>query len=289
MKFILSFLFGFILLASAFASVTENCSSISDPTVCTNTGGCEFAEGECSQCQSGWVSLPGADECTQCPTGFDNGWSAQHKQHPAGASSCSDWECTDDDFPIDTNGDGTPDECSACDPTTLPDNAEFTDSCTWRCIIGYYKTNNTCTECPTGSTTTAAGATDISQCTCTGNFYMSGNNTCTACPSNTAECAGLSVDNVTCQTGFIKSITNGVVTCSTCPEHAEQSGNTCICSAGYYGDGNSSCTACPAGTTTSSAGATSDADCHMTSNTKFYDSTGENYMLLIPSTATNIQ
>ena len=290
MKFILSFLFGFIFVLPVFATITQTCSTNSN-----NFSGCsvgcfldEFGESPCAQCQSGTYNDGTFENCQPCPTGFDNGWSAQHKQHPDGASSCSDWECTDDYFPIDTNGDGTPDECSACDPTTLPDNAEFTDSCTWRCIIGYYKTNNTCTECPTGSTTTAAGATDISQCTCTGNFYMSGNNTCTACPSNTAECAGLSVDNVTCQTGLIKNIINGVVTCSSCPEHTQQSGNTCICSAGYYGDGDT-CTACPAGTTTSSAGATSDADCHMTSNTKFYVSTGENYMLLIPSTATNIQ
>lgn len=285
MKFIFSFLFIFILTpihgetTCTTANTTSGCS-----TGCFDSG----LDG-CAPCQTGYYNDGNFVLCQSCEgdSNYNAIISDPTKQHPDGASSCSDWECADDYFPIDTNGDGTPDECSACDPTTLPDNAEFTDSCTWRCIIGYYKTNNTCTECPPGSTTTAAGATDISQCTCTGNFYMSGNNTCTACPSNTAQCAGLSVDNVTCQTGLIKNITNGVVTCSSCPEHTQQSGNTCICSAGYYGDGDT-CTACPAGTT-SDAGATSVASCHMTSNTKFYDSTGENYMLLIPSTATIIQ
>lgn len=285
MKFVFSFLFVFIFLSPSFATIAtaENCATNSTAN-CTQQPGCFFDELDeetpCRLCSAGFACING--EATQCTNTL-----GAHQQHPAGASSCSDWECTDDYFPIDTNGDGTPDECSACDPTTLPDNAEFTDSCTWRCIIGYYKTNNTCTECPTGSTTTAAGATDISQCTCTGNFYMSGNNTCTACPSNTAECAGLSVDNVTCQTGLIKNITNGVVTCSSCPEHTQQSGNTCICSDGYYGDGDT-CTACPAGTT-SNTGATSDADCHMTSSTQFCDAAGENCLNLIPSTATNIQ
>lgn len=255
MKFILSLLFVLVLFTPTFAN--NICANLSQND-CNNTAGCGDWDEDfgCTQCQSGTASAAGETTCASCPTGFDNGWSAQHKTHPYGASSCSDWECETGYFQYGNY-------CIACDPANLPNFAIYPENISncdnWICDTGYYK-----------------GGANSDQCL--------------SCPNNANTCvSGSTAENITCQTGFIKSITNGVVTCSTCPEHAEQSGNTCICSAGYYGDGNSSCTACPAGTTTSSAGATSDADCHMTSNTKFYDSTGENYMLLIPSTATNIQ
>ena len=284
MKFIFSFLFAFIFILPALAD--NQCTNLTPYTTCINIAGCIWNNDgeECSQCQSGTYSAVNDTACHECAT--DSDYLAilndQTKQHPAGASSCSDWECVDDYFPVDTNGDGTPDECSACDPTTLPDNAEFTDSCNWRCKQRFYKNGNTCNACPTNSTTPAPGATSISQCTCIGEFYMNANNECIACPSNTAQCAGLSYQTVTCESRYIKSVSNdGMVTCSPCPEHAVQSGNTCVCAIGYYGDGNT-CTACPAGMT-SPQGATTKSACQMTANTNFCDANGENCMKLLPT------
>jgi hypothetical protein len=252
MKFILSFLFIFVFLSPSFAIIAEDCSPYTtDAATCSNQPGCYWDE---------FDDIP----CRKCPTGFAcvNGEQTQctntlgaHQQHPLGASECSDFICTDGWV---SNGSYCTPNCTGIsEPKFLPAGEENCDN--WKCRENYYR----------------GGAS---------------NDNCLTCPTNANTCSqGTDTTTVTCQTGFIKSITNGVVTCSTCPEHAEQSGNTCVCSIGYYGDGNSSCTACPAGTTTSSTGATSDADCHMTSNTQFCDVNGENCLNLIPDNATNIQ
>lgn len=285
MKFIFSFFICLIFVLPVLANnQCENLTQNTTPT-CTASGGCVWDYGACSQCQSGTYSAPNDNTCTPCPTGFDSDWTSQHKTHPKGASSCSDWECESNYFPTDTNNDGNYDICSPCDPTTLPQNAQFTDSCAWRCNTGYYKNGTTCNSCPSNSTTNAPGATNISQCFCTGSHYMTSNNTCAPCPEHVAQCNSLSYTDVTCESGYIKSVSNGIVTCSPCPEHAVQSGSTCKCNKGYYGDGNT-CTACPYGTT-SALGSTDVSNCQMTPDTQFCDANGENCMKLL-SDATNI-
>lgn len=281
MKFIFSFFLCLILVSPVLA---DQCINQTNQN-CINTAGCEWVAGACSQCESGWYSAPGDNACLSCESGFDSGWTSQHKTHPKGASSCSDWECASDYFPTDTNDDGNYDSCSPCNPATLPQNAQFTDSCAWRCNTGYYKNGTTCNSCPSNSTTNAPGATNISQCFCTGSHYMTSNNTCAPCPEHVAQCNSLSYTNVTCESGYIKSVSNGIVTCSKCPEHAEQSGDTCVCTTGYYSDGNT-CTACPYGTT-SALGSTDVSNCQMTANTQFCDANGENCMKIL-SGATNI-
>ena len=236
MKFIFSFLFGCIFLLPAFGSVTENCYIYSDnTTACTNAGGCEFAEGECSQCQSGWFSLPGADECTQCENGFNNGWSTQHKQHPYGASSCSDWECETGYFQYGNY-------CIACDPTTLPNFAIYPESISncdnWICDVGYYR-----------------GGTN--------------NDECKPCPNNASNCTttGLGYQDVTCTNSYT-AVTHPdhTVTCESCTDsHAINDGGTCKCAVGYYGVPaglDTECHQCPNFASTDDINSQSINDCH---------------------------
>ena len=252
MKFIFSFLFTFIFISPVIAD--NICVNLSN-SVCPATPGCVWEEGECSQCQSGTYSAAGENTCNSCPTGFDSGWATQHKAHPDGAGSCNDFICTDG-YVKSNDGQSCVLNCSGItEPKFLPDGETNCDN--WQCRAGYYR-----------------GGTN--------------NDECKTCPDNSDNCGiiyGLTTATVTCESGYIKSVSNGIVTCSTCPEHAEQSGNTCVCTTGYYGDGNT-CTACPYGTT-SAAGATTKSACHMTQNTKFCDANGENCMKLL-SGANNI-
>ncbi|MBP5794832.1 MAG: hypothetical protein J6W41_02345 [Alphaproteobacteria bacterium] len=253
MKFIFSFLFSFIFLSSAFAD--NICTTlITDATQCNTAGGCIWDNLEpCRQCSAGtYNDGTFTDDCHTCPTGFDSGWATQNKAHPDGASSCDDFICING-YVKSNDGQSCVLNCSGItEPKFLPDGETNCDN--WQCRAGYYR-----------------GGTD--------------NNECKTCPSNSDNCTtnggnyGLTTATVTCESGYIKSVSNGVVTCSTCPEHAEQSGNSCICTTGYYGDGNT-CTACPYGTT-SMAGSTAKSACHMTQNTKFCDATGKNCMKLL--------
>lgn len=243
MKIILSFLFILVFCTPTFAD--NICANLSSDA-CANAGGCEFAEGECSQCQSGWFSLPGADECTQCENGFNNGWSTQHKQHPYGASSCSDWECETGYFQYGNY-------CIACDPTTLPNFAIYPESISncdnWICDSGYYR-----------------GGTN--------------NDECQPCPNNASNCTttGLSYQDVTCTNSYT-AVTHPdhTVTCESCTDsHAINDGGTCKCTVGYYGVPAglaTSCTKCPTGMTTitnnNGNGATDVSECYMTNHTEF--------------------
>lgn len=256
MKFILSFLFTFIFISPVFATITteEECSVYNAYEQCSTYPGCYWSEFEdipCKQCTPGFECVNG--NMNQCTNTL-----GAHQQHPAGASSCDDFICTDG-YIKSADGQSCVLNCSGItEPKFLPDGETNCDN--WQCRAGYYRggtNNDECKTCPSNS----------DNCTTNGGNY------------------GLTTATVTCEYGYVKSVSNGIVTCSTCPEHAEQSGNTCICTTGYYGDGNT-CTACPYGTT-SAAGSTAKSACHMTQNTKFCDANGENCMKLL-SGANNI-
>ena len=329
MKFIFAFLVIFIL-TPIYGETT--CTTANTTSGCS-TGCFDSGLGECAQCQTGYYNDGNFTSCQSCEgdSNYNTIISDPTKQHPDGASSCSDWECVDDYFPVDTNGDGTPDECSACDPTTLPQNAQFTDSCTWRCNTGFYKNGNACNSCPSNSTTTAPGATNVSQCQCEQNKYLTQNNgeyICKSCPqhsftynsgstsitdcqceaqyymggANDNQCiscpehgncayAGRTYLTATCANNYQKNIdtTNHTFSCDDCSDsNATFDGTICKCNANYYGEPNglnTTCTACPAGTT-GEAGATAKSACHMTQNTKFCDANGKCMKLL--QNATNI-
>ena len=156
----------------------------------------------------------------------------------------------------------TTDHCTTC-PTSygvsgkIPNPNAYDDGqseCPWMCDANYYKSGDSCEICPTGATS-PAGSDDVNDCICPTGTHLAYNNGTYSCE----QCSG----NTEYDTGT----------------------NTCICTTGYYGDGNT-CTACPYGTT-SMAGSTTKSACHMTQNTKFCDADGENCMKLL-SGANNI-
>lgn len=257
----------FLMLLLPFNVFATECST--NDSVCISYNGCEINDYGmggilCEACNSGYYnnSTENSTSCKSCETDYDFNTLTTGKQ----------WDSTN--------------------------SSEGNTECPWICTDNWYKSGDECSHCPTNSTS-AAGSTSISDCQCNNGYYMGGANddTCYQCPEHANNCTttGRTYSDITCGDGYTASIntTTHTVSCQSCSDaNAINNGGTCYCNVGYYGTPNglsTSCTACPAGTTTSSAGATSDADCHMTSNTKFYDSTGENYMLLIPSTATNIQ
>lgn len=258
MKFIFSFFLYLIFVLPVYADFTPaNICEQQDSTSCNLTGGCYWIGIECIQCQSGTYNDGNQNGCTACPNGYDNGWAQLYKAHDAGENlaTCTNFICTGNRVKS-ADGQSCVLNCSGItEPKFLPDGETNCDN--WQCRAGYYR-----------------GGTN--------------NDECKTCPDNSDNCGiiyGLTTATVTCESGYVKSVSNGIVTCSTCPEHAEQSGNTCICTTGYYGDGNT-CTACPYGTT-SMAGSTAKSACHMTQNTKFCDANGENCMKLL-SGANNI-
>lgn len=255
MKFIFSFLCTFIFISPVIA---DNICGPLTSTQCTSSAGCGWDDDfDCFQCPSGTFSAAGDSTCTSCDSGFDSGWATQHKAHPNGAGSCDDFICTNGYVKSD-DGRSCVLNCSISEPKFLPDDEENCDK--WQCSAGYYRGGTNDDECKT-------------------------------CPNNSDNCTtdggnhGLTTITVTCESGYINSVSNGIVTCSPCPEHTEQSGDTCVCTTGYYSDGNT-CTACPYGTT-SAAGSIDVSNCQMTPDTQFCDANGENCMKLL-SGATNI-
>lgn len=272
MKFIFSFFLYIVSLSPVLATVTENCTTSSSPSGCSI--GCyidEFATpAACVQCQSGYYNTGAfTDGCHACDDGFDTGWADLNMQHPAGASSCADWECISGYNLVNIAGIET---CQLCDPAILPANAEFVNgndaSCAWQCEEGFYKnsTGTGCNECPDGSIS-APGADSISQCTCqsksngnnamsllliqiTGNQYY-----CGWCGDGTAS----NTNPVQCTCYHGANIVNGEQTVAQntpiqckCPSNTDTvdtTTNTCQCGADHYlksNNGTWTCEQCPA-------------------------------------------
>ena len=164
-------------------------------------------------------------------------------------------------------------------------------SCPWICEADYYKSNNSCQQCPTNSTSTQ-GATDIDSCKCNVGYYMGGTNPgcidCSNVPYLLCNATGLTYtsNELSCASGYTltRNASTYTVTCepTPCPnQYATRVNGTCVCIAGYYGDGTT-CNECPKGTT-SPQGSQNKSDCTMTSATQFCDGNGEHCMHLIPS------
>ncbi|MFQ6760088.1 MAG: hypothetical protein ACLRFM_01635 [Alphaproteobacteria bacterium] len=178
---------------------------------------------------------------------------------------------------LDTEyNDGTFQTCQLCSTALsapkIFDSANATygqSECPWMCDNGYYR----------------GGANDDTCIQCTGNLTCSGTG---LEYSNTYNPTGIS-----CSSNYrlVPDDTTHTYSCQSCTDsHATLNGNNCVCNVGYYGTPNgvnTQCTACPAGTTTGTAGATTKSACHMTPNTKFCDAKGNNCMKLL-SGANNI-
>lgn len=236
------------------------------------------------------------NECTErCPT-TDNScqnWHGCYLQSSAGDGMSSSSICT----PCNQgeyNNTANATTCSSCATCNDPSDDTNFDNCTawqWTGID-----NSPVGGAPANSIFDAANATyGQSSCPwiCDSGYYRGGanNNECIQCPTHSTGCttSGQTYQTVQCDTGYRKVLDHDAhtVECSKCADNATLVDNNCKCNTNYYGDGNTQCTRCPAGTTTTSNGATNVSQCRMSSNTKFCDTKG-NCMKLIPSNATSI-
>ncbi len=261
----LLFIFFIIILSPNY--LMADCSTNTDSTGCISYDGCEFKdEGFSGQfCQACYAykfnnSTENSTSCKSCETDYEFDTINTGKQ----------WDSTDD--------------------------SRGNSECPWICTDNWYKSGDSCIHCPTHSFTNASGSTSITDCQCEEQYYMGGanDNQCISCPEH-GNCAyaGRTYLTATCASGYQKNTdtTNHTFSCDNCSDsNATFDGTNCKCNANYYGEPNglnTTCTACPAGTTTYTAGATDKSACHMTQNTKFCDANGENCMKLLSGT-TNI-
>ena len=221
----------------------------------------------------------------------------------AGSYIPSNYSCTNEEDGCD---------CLSCDFFNYPDNAEpDTDNqqegqstCPWVCRMYYYKNGNSCTHCPTNSSS-ELGATSINDCKCLTGYYMGGpyDDTCYRCsdsPNLSCTGSGLtynsplsSVSGFSCSNGQLhRDNINHTVSCQTCTDaNATLSVGTCYCNTGYYGtpDGmNTTCAKCPSGTTTTGNNNQNINSCKMTAATKFCDGNGNNCMNLLDFGTTTV-
>ncbi len=144
------------------------------------------------------------------------------------------------------------------------DDSRGNTECPWICTDNWYKSGDSCVHCPTGAIS-PAGSDDVNDCICPTGTHLAYNNGTYSCE----QCSCTPPENSSCTTTY-----NETTGCQT----------TITCDVGYYKtetSGTVSCTACPAGATTGTAGATAKSACHMTQNTKFCDANGENCMKLL--------
>ena len=293
---LLSIFFIIILLPTCLIA---DCSVNTDSTGCVSYDGCFFVpatgmlDPDCRQCTSGTYntdSLETTDHCTTCPTSYGvSGKIPNPDAYDDGQAECP-WMCN-------ANYYKSGNACEIC-PTGATSPAGSTAPTQCQCEQNKYLTQNNgeyiCKSCPAHSFTYNSGSTSITDCQCEAQYYMGGTNDdqCISCPAN-GNCAyaGRTYLTATCANNYQKNIdtTNHTFSCDDCSDsNATFDGTICKCNANYYGEPNglnTTCTACPAGTT-GEAGATAKSACHMTQNTKFCDANGKCMKLL--QNATNI-
>lgn len=117
-------------------------------------------------CTAGWYKSD--DNCELCPTGATS---------PAGSDDVNDCICPTGTHLAYNNGTYSCEQCSCTPPENSSCTTTYneTTGCqtTITCDVGYYKTETSgtvsCTACPAGTTTGAAGATAKSACHMTQN------------------------------------------------------------------------------------------------------------------------
>lgn len=234
MKFIFSFLLYIVFLSPVFATITEDCSPYNtNENICSGQPGCY------------WDDFDDTTPCQECPAGFGciNGNQTQcnnqlgaHQVHPLGASSCTDFIC-ESGWRKTADGNGCELNC-----TNIPDNAYIPageENCNnWMCNQGYYKNGNTCVECPSGSTTSGDGATNINQCSCKGSsqpIYIDGVwEYCFVTQNNNTGSYDSTTHSFDCIQNANRTETgpnsDGIYTINcTCPEYSSIENNECKC------------------------------------------------------------
>ena len=298
MRKLLSIFFA-IILSPTFTMA--DCNLNSESTGCISYNGCEFKDEGFSGkfCQACYAyefnnSTENSTSCKSCETDYDFDTMNTGKQWDStddsrGNSECP-WICTDNWYK-------SGDSCVHC-PTGATSPAGSTAPTQCQCEQNKYLTQNNgeyiCKSCPQHSFTYNSGSTSITDCQCEAQYYMGGanDNQCISCPEH-GNCAyaGRTYLTATCANNYQKNIDtiNHTFSCDDCSDsNATFDGTICKCNANYYGEPNgldTTCTACPAGTT-GAAGATAKSACHMTQNTKFCDANGKCMKLL--QNATNI-
>ena len=117
-----------------------------------------------------------------------------------------------------------------------------------------------CTSCPAGNHSADAGASTCTACAA-GMFSAGGASQCSACAAGTFSAAGAG-SCVSCLPGAF-SPSNGSSSCSPCPlpnSSSPPGSATCLCDAGFAGDGVTTCQPCSAGSF-STAGAANCSHC----------------------------
>ena len=206
-------------------------------------------EGSCQTCEAGTFSASGANYCTACPYGYFNA--------SAGAAVCQacpqGWTTSSNGMTkCDICADGWTMENGQC-VTTCPAGQVYNGSACEACPIGSFalKGASSCTLCPQGWTTSAAGAFTCDLCA--DGYQLN---------SSTGNC--VHQDEGVCDAGWAWNGTE----CQPCPagEYSEGENSLCHkCAIGYYStqEGSASCTRCPVGSTTQEEGSTSALQCNI--------------------------
>lgn len=285
-----------LLIASLFPFCANGTvcqlDNTANPSGCTSYEGCEYIEANtmagtpvsCSACQGSYFnnSLQNSTSCILCSDDFFTTTISDGKIWDSGDTSTGNTECP------------------------------------WKCTTGYYKTNDTCTLCPNGSTTTGPGAENVYDCNCSGTNsgiieVSGGQYRCIVCPSgahydnstHTCVCditgaTGITYNNNTasgctcdshasnqngqceCDDGYATTVTDGVVYCTPCGTGEITQNGNCICDERHYGSHADGCTPCPSGTKVATLGTTTTkANCRAHSDTKFCNADGQNCMMLL--------
>lgn len=266
MKFIFSFLLIFTFLSPVYADYapgtpSATCNQYDDPTDqndrlnCIATPGCGWdSDYACSQCDTGSASAANATSCTSCSgnANYQTIISDPTKQHPVGATTCSDWVCATDYTLIGSS-------CLQCS-TTIPQNSHYVTDCNhWACDAGYYRYTNddnedVCGQCPQNSTS-ASGSTSINQCSCEAGYVklLDRNNNwisslgCVTAPANPWIQVSNDSTKYKCATHATLTINGNSVTCD-CPTGSTFNSNDCACTGNYHFVGttdNYTCAGCP--------------------------------------------
>jgi hypothetical protein len=240
------------LLTTMVNDERSQCVSGSNTTC---SPGAALKVGFCPVCPVGTVCPGGTDASISCPAGLTT--------RAPGASNLADCSaacpvaytsltppsttcapCSIGSFSTNVNGGAWDPRCYAC-PANSASTHISGGHVTCDCNAGFYSVNPwqpsfSCAACPTGQTTSAAGATSASSCfvpatTCPAGRYLSAGQ-CSPCPPNNYCLGGATTYPFSCPSGTVSGTFS-------------QSSAACTpCSAGtYYSFSMSSCDNCPAG------------------------------------------
>ena len=142
-----------------------------------------------------------------------------------------------------------------CDAITPGKNGGPCVMCTAGKYTGDPAAENGCLSCPSFSDS-PAGSTAVVQCTCNVGSTGSDGNPCILCPSGKHKTTTGSAECTSCLPGeYSKEIGAAENLCAKCPSDSDAPNHTtCVCNAGFTGEDDNHCMACPAGTYKSETG-----------------------------------